>query len=158
MKKYIIILGLALIGFASCKKSTSNVNVQFNAAAQAKIDDSLINDYITKNNLDSVKKDPSGLYYKIITPGEGNYPTINSRITATYKGTLLNGTVFAPQDVATEFLGAFIGGWQVGIPYINSGGTILLLIPSALGYGNTPRTGIPVNSILVFTVTLTSFQ
>ena len=151
MNKYFLLLSLLFIGISSCKKDS------FNAAKQAATDDAAIQTYISNNGI-TATKDPSGLYYEIINPGTGANPTTSSTITVTYTGTLLNGSVFAPTATLTSSLSALIKGWQIGIPHIAAGGTILLVVPSALGYGNSsPGAGIPANSVLIFTITLTSF-
>ena len=156
-KKHFLMLAFLVIGFASCGKKNSTPT--FNAAAQAAADKATIQAYITTHKLDSVQSGGDGLYYKIITPGTGTYPGVNSIITVNYTGSLANGSVFAPTSPATAILGSFIEGWQLGIPLINTGGTILLLIPSALGYGDSsPAPSIPVNSVLIFTVNLVSFN
>ncbi len=151
MRKYFLLLCVLFIGFSSCKKDS------FNAAKQAATDDVLIQNYISNNGI-TATKDPSGLYYEITNPGTGATPTTSSTVTVTYTGSLLNGNIFAPTTTTTSVLSAFIKGWQIGLPHIAAGGTILLLIPSALGYGNSsPSIDIPANSVLVFTVALTSF-
>ena len=151
MRKYFLLLCLLFIGFSSCKKDS------FNAAKQAATDDALIQNYISSNGIKATE-DPSGLYYEITNPGTGATPTTSSTVTVTYTGSLLNGNIFAPTTTTTSVLSAFIKGWQIGLPHIAAGGTILLLIPSALGYGNSsPSIDIPDNSVLVFTITLTSF-
>jgi FKBP-type peptidyl-prolyl cis-trans isomerase FkpA len=152
MKKYFLMLSLIIIGVSSCKKSS------FDSSKQAATDDALIKAYISANNI-TATKDPSGLYYSVVTPGTGAYPTISSTVNVNYTGKLLDGTVFAPPANASSPLTGFIKGWQIGIPHINTGGRILLLIPSALGYGNSsPGAGIPANAVLVFTVDLVNFS
>jgi FKBP-type peptidyl-prolyl cis-trans isomerase len=155
MKKYLLLLSLLIIGVSSCKKDTST----FNAAAQAATDDAAIKSYIAANNINAIK-DPSGLYYSVLIPGTGPYPTANSTVSVNYSGILLNGSVFAPLSSLTSTpLSGLIKGWQIGIPHINAGGRILLIVPSALGYGNSsPGPGIPANSVLVFTIDLLSFS
>jgi FKBP-type peptidyl-prolyl cis-trans isomerase FkpA len=155
-KTFIIILSILTIGFVSCKKSTATVS----AAQQAIIDDGLIKAYISSHNIDSVKKDSSsGIYYKIIAAGTGAYPTAKSSVNVNYQGTLLNGTVFAPEGNIASPLADLITGWQIGVPFINTGGTIMLLLPSRYGYGdNSPSPTIPNNSVLIFTIQLVSFS
>ena len=151
MKAYFLLLSL-LIGVSSCKKDS------FDAVKQAIIDDNSIKTYITANNITAIK-DPSGLYYQVLTPGKGSYPAVNSTVTVNYSGKLLNGSVFAPTANLSSPLSALIKGWQTGIPFINPGGRILLIVPSALGYGNSsPGASIPANSVLVFTIDLLSFS
>jgi len=149
MRKYFLLFGLLIIGVASCKKEAS-----VNTSTQAATDDALIRAYISANDI-TATKDPSGVYYQIITPGTGAYPNASSVISVNYTGKLLDGTVFAPSAHLSSSLSTLIKGWQIGIPFINTGGRILLIITSALGYGNSsPGGGIPANAVLVFTIDL----
>jgi len=151
MKKYLLLFTICAISFSSCKKGDS-----FNAAAQAAADDASIQAYIKANNI-TATKDPSGLYYEVVTPGTGDYPNANSTITVNSSGKLLNGTVFDTESGLTIALTNVIKGWQIGVPHINTGGRIVLFIPSALGYGNEVTGGIPKNSVLIFTIDLLGF-
>jgi FKBP-type peptidyl-prolyl cis-trans isomerase FkpA len=151
MKKYFLLLSLLIIGIASCKKETP-----FNAAQQAATDDAAIQAYIAANKI-TATKDPSGLYYSVLIPGTGDYPTATSTVNVNYTGTLLNGTVFQTLSNLSDPLPDLIKGWQIGIPHVNVGGRILLMVPSALGYGNTSSGSIPANSVLIFTIDLLSF-
>ena len=96
------------------------------------------------------------MYYVINTNGNGNVPNINSIVTVAYKGTLTDGTIFDQSDASglTFPLTNVIQGWQEGIPLFSEGGSGILLIPSALGYGNQSIGNIPANSVLIFEVTL----
>ena len=152
MKKFLLFFLLPAILLSSCKKDS------FNATTQAATDDASIQAYMKANNITDATKDPSGLYYEVITPGTGPYPNANSIITVNSTGKLLNGTVFDTETSLTIPLTSVIKGWQIGIPHINTGGRILLMVPSALGYGNTANSGIPKNSVLIFTVDLLGFN
>jgi len=153
MKKYLLIFSLLLVtGFSACKKTAS-----VDTAAIAAADDASIQAYIKTNNI-TATKDPSGLYYSIIKPGTGSYPTATSSVSVNYTGTLLNGTIFDTAASTSFSLAGVIKGWQIGIPHINTGGTILLLIPSALGYGTSASGSIPANSVLIFTIGLQGFH
>jgi FKBP-type peptidyl-prolyl cis-trans isomerase FkpA len=95
-------------------------------------------------------KDPSGLYYQIVDPGTGVYPTANSRVTVNYTGKLFNGNTF---DSNTN--PGLITGWQIGIPKIRVGGTIRLMVPSAYAYGcEGSAPAIPSNTPLFFEIKL----
>src|SRR6185312_1866076 len=146
MKKFLLLLLFPAFLFLSCKKDS------FNATQQATTDDAAIQAYIKSNSISNATKDPSGLYYQVITSGTGDYPKASSVITVNSVGKLLNGSVFDTETSLRVPLNSVIKGWQVGIPHINTGGRILLMVPSALGYGNTANSGIPKNSVLVFTV------
>lgn len=154
MRKYTVLfllMGAAVVGGA-CKKLDSSV---FDAQKQAQIDDQKIQAYLAANSIVAVK-DPSGLYYKIIQNGTGTLaPGSSSQITVKYTGKLLNGSLFDQANTPVSFyLGQVIPGWQIGLPHIKAGGKILLLIPSALGYGNQSAGSIPPNSVLVFEIEL----
>ena len=151
MKKYLLLLAVFVTVFLSCSKDS------FDPAKQATKDDAAIQAYISANNI-TATKDPSGVYYQVITPGTGAYPTVNSLINVNYTGKLLNGTVFDSGSINSAALNSLVKGWQYGLPHINTGGRILLIIPSALGYGNTTAGSIPANSVLIFTVDLTGFS
>ena len=150
-----MIIGLFLIvgAFSACKKDS------YDAEKQAKIDDGLIVDFIAKNSIVAVKHS-SGLYYQILTPGDGNVVTASNTVTVAYNGKLLNGTEFDKSSAATFSLaGNLIQGWKIGVPLIKKGGKIRLIIPSALAYGNTsPGAGIPENAVLDFTIDLINAQ
>lgn len=122
--------------------------------------DKQITDYIAANNITAIK-DASGLYYQITKPGTGTANiNANSKITITYVGKLLNGNVFdnGGGTQQTFTLGQLIQGWQIGIPKIQKGGEIRLIIPPNLGYGNSAAGSIPANSVLDFTIQLINVQ
>jgi FKBP-type peptidyl-prolyl cis-trans isomerase FkpA len=152
MKKYLLVFSLVILGLSSCKKSSDS------AAIQAAADDATIQAYIKANNITNAIKDPSGLYYKIITPGTGPYPTSTSSVTVSYTGMYLDGTILGTGPSSYYSLaGGVILGWQIGIPHINAGGTILLLIPSALAYGPTGSGNVAANACLSYTIGLQGF-
>jgi FKBP-type peptidyl-prolyl cis-trans isomerase FkpA len=146
MKQLLSILMLSLI-LLSCGKKK--------AEEQAKIDDDLIQQYLTENGLTATKTS-SGLYYLIETQGAGQSCTGTSDVTVAYKGYYTNDAVFdeSDQDGATFNLQSVIKGWTEGIPYFKEGGNGKLFIPSALGYGDKNNGPIPANSVLIFDVAL----
>ena len=126
---------------------------------QSAKDEKEILDYIKKEGL-VMEKDPSGLYYRIDEEGTGANPTIYNTVTVNYKGYLLNGSVFDETDgnPVSFPLANLIPGWQIGIPLIKKGGSILLIVPSELGYGSRSQGGIPANSVLVFEIQLVNIK
>jgi FKBP-type peptidyl-prolyl cis-trans isomerase len=154
MKRYIILLLVVITGLSACKKKTDD----FDQNAQAAKDDAALNAYFTANHISPVK-DPSGLYYTIDIPGNGDYPNSASTVTVDYTGKLLDGTQFDANDNYTASLSTgVISGWSIGVPRISVGGKITLYIPSAMGYGDVQSGSIPPNSPLIFTITLDSFK
>jgi FKBP-type peptidyl-prolyl cis-trans isomerase len=147
MKKYLLLFTLLIVTISSCKKDS------FDPIKQAAADDVAIQAYIKANSI-TATKDPSGLYYAVITAGTGDYPSANSTVTVNSTGKLLDGTVFDTEAGLVIPLSSVIQGWKIGLQHINTGGRILLMIPSALGYGNEATAGVPKNSVLIFTVDL----
>tara|TARA_B100001057_G_scaffold97055_1_gene93719 strand:+ start:10075 stop:10521 length:447 start_codon:yes stop_codon:yes gene_type:complete len=119
------------------------------------IDEEIILQYISDNNLNA-EATGSGLYYVVNNNGNGNFPNITSTVRVYYKGTLTDGTIFDQSSPAgvTFPLTNVIQGWQEGIPLFSEGGSGILIIPSALGYGNQAIGNIPRNSVLIFEVNL----
>lgn len=154
MKKYVLILSLIIAGFTSCKKEKT-----VSAAEQAAIDDKAIQEYLVANPSITAIKDPTGIYYQILTEGSGANPTLSSTVTVNYVGKFLStGKQF---DAGTGFRSSLTGliqGWQIGIPKAKAGGRVLLIVPSGLAYGANDYNTIPGNSNLVFTIDLLSFN
>ena len=147
--KYILLFTLPLLlVLGSCKK--------FDAEEQSKIDDSTIIKFISEKNI-IAQKHSSGIYYQILNTGSGNISyTTNTTVSTKYTGRLLSGTVFdgtTTQPISFK-LGQVISGWQIGIPLIQKGGKIRLLIPSGLAYGPDGQGPIPGNAVLDFDIEL----
>lgn len=99
----------------------------------------------------------SGVYYRVISPGSGQVANLNSGIMVKYTGKLMNDQIFDQQTtnaVGPLGLGGLIQGWQIGIPLIQEGGKIELIVPSSLGYGCNGYGSIPGNSVLYFEIEL----
>ena len=102
----------------------------------------------------------SGLYYQVVNPGSGPVPALSSNISVMYIGRYSNGNIFEQTSSPTAFhpLSGFIPGWQLGLPFLQEGGSIKLIIPSSLAYGCSGYGSIPGNSILYFEITLVDVQ
>lgn len=145
--KYFLPLLLVLFLLPACAKRK--------AKKQAEKDNEIILQYIKDHNLTATSTG-SGLYYVIEQQGTGNNCNSVSDVTVAYRGYLTNGEVFdqsAPEGVSFN-LQSVIEGWTEGIPYFREGGHGMLLIPSALAYGDKESAKIPANSVLIFDVEL----
>ena len=97
----------------------------------------------------------SGLQYRIVKPGTGRKPMAEDTVTVNYRGTLIDGAEFDSSysrgQPATFPLNGVIAGWTEGLQQVQEGGTIELVIPPALAYGDK---GPLANQVLVFQVEL----
>jgi len=159
MKKYFLLLGLAIITLSSClKNDPQQQTVVVDPAVQAATDDAAIKKYLAAHTDIVATKDTSGIYYQIVTPGTGPNPSGGSTVTVNYTGKLLNDNPFDSQTSYQTSLSSVISGWTIGVPFVKAGGRIILLIPSRYGYGPYPNGPIPANSVLIFTIDLISFK
>jgi FKBP-type peptidyl-prolyl cis-trans isomerase FklB len=112
---------------------------------------------------DGVVTLPSGLQYKIITPGTGPKPGLSDSVVCNYRGTLIDGTEFDSSykrgQPATFPVGQVIKGWTEALQIMPVGSKWQLYIPSDLAYGSRGAGGdIGPNSTLVFDIELISIQ
>ena len=150
MKQLYICLFL-VVSLFSCKKD--------DPIDQAQVDEDLIVKYISHHKL-TAKSTGTGLYYVVKKQGTGVNPTRSSSVTVAYKGYLTDGSVFDQSAAVgiTFSLSQVIEGWTEGIPLYKEGGSGILLIPSALGYGDQKSGSIPANSVLIFDISLIDVQ
>lgn len=141
----LLLTGLVLVAFlilGGCKKTKDT------GPTQADLDHEAIVQYVADNNIDGQFTE-SGLFYKIIEPGNDKHPVYGSTITVSYKGYYLDGKVLDEASFYSEKLFKLIAGWKEGLPMIGEGGKIKLIIPSQMAYNN---------GVLVFDITLHYFS
>ena len=116
--------------------------------------------FLAKNGKkDGIITRESGLQYKVISTGKGKQPKATDSITAHYKGTLINGTVFDSSykrgEPATFNVGQVINGWKEILPLMKEGDKWQVFIPSDLAYGDRGQGGtIGPNEALIFDIEL----
>lgn len=117
-------------------------------------------DSYNKGTLENIQTTPEGLQYVIHEPGEGPKAQNGDMVAVHYYGTFTDGKMFdnsfaagSPYSFALG-QGRVIKGWDVGIPHLSKGGRASLIIPPALGYGETGYSDIPGNTTLYFYVEL----
>lgn len=110
----------------------------------------------------------SGLFYRILDPGNGQPLEWGDYVSAHYKGYLLDGKVFDSSYRKGRpmkfYIGNMIDGWNEGLQLVKEGGRIQLFVPSQLGYKEQGvpdgKDGyvIPPNTPLVFEVEVLSLE
>lgn len=148
--KYFISL-LLLVSFISCNDDDGPTNL-------GQTEDDIIQ-YIDDNNLDATRTE-NGVYYVIETPGTGAYPTSDAYVNVSYKGYLLDGSVFDSNSDGVSFdLLNLIPGFTEGIVNFNTGSTGTILIPPSLAYGDSGAgSDIPGGAVVIFDIEVISIM
>ncbi len=130
---------------------------------QMVIDEKIIKDYLTQNNIKNTVRTPSGVYIETKQAGTGKKVDAASKVKVNYTGRTLGGQTFDSNtdpkfqhvepftvDMAT---GGVIKGWLDALPYFSKGTKSTVYIPSPLGYGTRGAgADIAPNAILVFDI------
>lgn len=98
--------------------------------------------------------------YRIIKK-EGNAtstPTLDTKVTMTLKGNLINGKNFQPEMEMTFAPRELIPGLAYVMVKTCIGETVEAILPSSLGYGSNDNGPIPGGSTLIFTYTMTAYK
>jgi FKBP-type peptidyl-prolyl cis-trans isomerase FkpA len=150
----------AILFFVACSTKTSPGTVSVSCTDTDPSADSAALLNFAKTNGIAPLTDTIGLYYQIVSQGTGAAPTLTSTISITYKGTLLDGTVFDSTGTTPRSfpLNELIPAWQLALPHVQSGGHIKLLVPSKYGYGCAGNSAIPPNTPIYFDITLVGVQ
>jgi peptidylprolyl isomerase len=101
---------------------------------------------------------PTSLLSKDVIAGTGTAVASGDTISADYQLTTWSNDQMVQQSFGSQPFTAAIGehqvitGWDQGLIGVKAGGRRLLVIPPALGYGNTAQNGIKANETLVFVI------
>lgn len=114
-------------------------------------------------NVYETHKDDKGAGYIEVQKGTGAVAEAGKKVAVNYKGWLTDGTLFdqSKEGAPISFtLGnqEVIPGWESTIAGMLVGGKRRLIIPPAMGYGDTAQGPIPAGSMLIFDVELVSVQ
>ncbi|MEQ8303265.1 MAG: FKBP-type peptidyl-prolyl cis-trans isomerase [Cyclobacteriaceae bacterium] len=144
----------------SCTKEVSQELLDLTDKNQLAIDQQLIEDYISTNNLGPTQE-VNGITYIVEKEGNGDTPCLENEVTVIYKGRLMSdGSVFDLNNVGVTFaLKDLILGWQLSFPSFSKGTKATIYIPSVYAYGKigfSPR--IPPNANLIFEIEMVNFR
>jgi FKBP-type peptidyl-prolyl cis-trans isomerase len=142
MKKLTFLLLFPIL-ISSCQTYNDQDKQQFDKKIQA---------YLKKKKISCTKSD-SGLYYKILEPGNGEYIKFQDEVSFTYHGTLIDGTVFDDQKKPVSFnVRDLIAAWKEIMLELKPGAKAFLVAPPQLGYGDHQLDDIPQHSILIYNI------
>ena len=156
-KKLFFIIALPFIMLACKKETKSDCNT---TGVPNEKELATLQAHLTANSL-TATKDPAGFFYQITNPGTGVNPNISSKVTVQYVGKFLDDRVFDSNTTAagiTFNLNGVIRGWQLGVPLVKKGGSLILYLPPSLAYGCSGSGPIAGNTPLVFTINLLDVQ
>ncbi len=112
-------------------------------------------DFMAENaKKDGVKTLESGLQIETLVEGNGANPKEGEKVKVSYKGTLVDGTVFDQNDSIDFNINGVVKGFKEGLLNMKVGGKAILTMPSELAYGDRGMHNIPGGSTLQFEVTL----
>lgn len=154
MNRSLLISGLLFL--AACQSGPEKICPPVQARALLTETEALKNRLAASG--EAFQEDSMGYFYKIENSGTGKQPHACSDVTVDYEGTLLNGTQFDAGKNVSFNLSQLIQGWQMGIPKIKEGGSIVLMLPPSLAYGDQAQEKIPAGSDLRFRITLKSVR
>jgi FKBP-type peptidyl-prolyl cis-trans isomerase FkpA len=153
-KLFLVFVVAGIIVFFGCNKNLPDVTACSPLPPSA--DSAALLKYAHDSSI-KVTED-SGIYYQIIDSGNSTRPIISSNITVNYVGRLIaTGAIFdsaSNSNLNGARVSGLITGWQIALPKIGVGGHIVMLIPSAYGYGCTGYGPVPENAPLYFDVRL----
>lgn len=153
----VVIVLILILGFLALRNSKQQKEAAAKALESGR-------QFLAENTKkDGIITTASGLQYEILNDGDGAKPTVSSKVTTHYHGTLIDGTVFDSSvkrgQPATFPVNGVIRGWQEGIPLMSIGAKYRFFIPQELAYGmRSPSPAIPPGSALIFEVELLDFN
>lgn len=152
----LLVLTLTVI-LCSCSKKDDYTELYSAEIEQAKLNEYL--DYLAGEGLE-VKTTDSGVYYVVISEGEGDVPKAGDKVSVVYNAYFIDGERFASSGdpeiygyfTYTHKIDNMIKGWEDGIETMKKGGSSLLIIPSDLAYGPTGYYDIPPYSSILYEI------
>ena len=153
---YFLLIPLFLGIFQSCGGKKEDAYAEWKKENEAHIEK------IRSNPAYSVATVPGGpgaIYYKALeTPENGNgiSPFYTSKVVVSYKGSLINETVFddASNRTVEFYVNGVVQGFGIALQNMQVGDKWEIHIPWRLGYGATTTGSIPPYSALIFELEL----
>ncbi len=152
---------LTILLFSSCLKDEES-----DFEKQVKIDDRIINQYLTDSSIQA-KRHNSGLYYQIITSDKKGKSLVEDNVVSFYyKISLLDGTILEINDqqngklARLKLLNHSIipEGLDYGIALMKTGEKYRFFIPSYLAFGSYSCSAFEKSSIFIVDVEVASVQ
>ena len=112
--------------------------------------------------LEGVQDTGTGIYYKVLTKGNGRQPGIGQTVVVHYKGAFIDGRVFDNSHDRGQAqvlkVRDVLPGWQEVLTLMPVGSKWEAVIPPELAYGEAGAGRVGPNSTLVFEIELIGIQ
>ena len=120
-------------------------------------------DYMAKiAKKEGIKELGDGIYYEVLTEGNGPVPADTCRVSVNYEGKLLNDTIFDSsyerKEPAKFMVKQVIPGWQKALTNMPVGSTWMVYIPQEQAYGERDGGKIPPFSCLIFKIEMLGIE
>jgi peptidylprolyl isomerase/FKBP-type peptidyl-prolyl cis-trans isomerase FklB len=137
---------------------------QFSRAARtefARRNEAAARQFLSKNAVEKgVVTLPSGLQYRVVTPGEPNapHPGPMDQVSLRYRASLPDGTLLDSSDehpqAAIFRMNSMIKGWHEALGAMRPGAKWTVYVPPELGYGSNSPPPIPPAALIVYELEL----
>ena len=111
---------------------------------------------------DGVKSLGDGIYYEILTEGDGEIPADTSRVKVNYEGKLINDSIFDSSyqrgEPTTFRCNQVIKGWKTALTHMPVGSTWMVYIPQEQAYAGAEAGKIKPFSCLIFKIELIDIE
>ena len=111
---------------------------------------------------EGIKELGDGIYYEVLTEGNGEIPADSNRVSVQYEGKLLNDTIFDSSyqrgEPAKFLVKQVIPGWQKALTSMPVGSTWMVYIPQEQAYGERDGGKIPPFSCLIFKIEMLGIE
>ena len=111
---------------------------------------------------DGIKELGDGIYYEVLTEGNGPIPADTCRVSVNYEGKLLNDTIFDSSyqrgEPAKFMVKQVIPGWQKALTNMPVGSTWMVYIPQEQAYAERDGGKIPPFSCLIFKIEMLGIE
>ena len=120
-------------------------------------------DYMAKiAKKEGIKELGDGIYYEVLTEGNGPVPADTCRVKVNYEGKLLNDTIFDSSyqrnEPAKFMVKQVIPGWQKALTNMPVCSTWMVYIPQEQAYGERDGGKIPPFSCLIFKIEMLGIE
>ncbi len=132
---FLSLLTGALCGFSACGDPAPRALKAAEAAAKER---EAIMAFVQLRP-ETYTEDSLGIWVHVVQEGDSVHPSLSSTITVAYRTESLSGLVIDTASVAAPLrirLARLIPGWQHSLPRIGQGGSLRMVVPSSLAYGD----------------------